>query len=228
MFPVSTQTDTVTVRVKDNENNEDSRSDTSTVTVAPSGKIIVKKVTEPSPDPTSTSFTFTGDAAGSIKDGETIEVQLNPGTYTSTEVAAAGFVLTSITCDDSNSTGNVETATATFNLEAGETVTCTFTNTKKMMSKVTDSSLCEFDVDPADGDQFRLSYVQDKAASKTYRLNSSNPGQFYYNVFYAGVPGEEAHLTIQIPYPFVTQGAVPIHVYSDYGLNADAVLLALR
>jgi len=93
------------------------------------------------------------------------------------------------------------------------------------MSKVTDSSLCEFDVDPVDGNQFRLSYIQDKAGSRTYRLNSSNPGQFYYNVFYAGLPGEGAHLTIQIPYPFVTQGAVPIHVYSDYGISDGGCFL---
>src|SRR5207249_5849365 len=55
---------------------------------------------------------------------------LAPGQYTSTETVPAGWALTSISCDDTNSTGNVGTATATFNAEAGETVTCTFTNTK--------------------------------------------------------------------------------------------------
>ena len=33
-----------------------------------------------------------------------------------------------IICDDANSTGDVNTATATFQLEAGETVKCTFSN----------------------------------------------------------------------------------------------------
>src|SRR2546422_11080852 len=60
----------------------------------------------------------------------TITASVAPGQYTSTETVPAGWALTSISCDDTNSTGNVGTATATFNAEAGETVTCTFTNTK--------------------------------------------------------------------------------------------------
>src|SRR5439155_649473 len=60
----------------------------------------------------------------------TITASVAPGQYTSTETVPAGWALTSISCDDANSTGNVGTATATFNAEAGETVTCTFTNTK--------------------------------------------------------------------------------------------------
>lgn len=95
------------------------------------GTIIVKKITDPSPDLT-TEFTFTGDAAGSIKDGGTIIVgDLKPGTYYSTEAVPGNFDLTDITCNDSNSTGDLATKKATFNLEAGETVTCTFTNTKQ-------------------------------------------------------------------------------------------------
>jgi hypothetical protein len=42
-----------------------------------------------------------------------------------------------------------------------------------------------------------------------YKLNASNPGQFSYNTFCLGC----ANLTVSVPYPFVTQGAVPIHVY---------------
>jgi hypothetical protein len=52
-----------------------------------------------------------------------------------------------------------------------------------------------------------------------YKLTSSNPGQFYYNVFYVGEPGEEVTLDIQIPYPFVTQGAVPIQVHDGVTYN---------
>jgi uncharacterized repeat protein (TIGR01451 family) len=108
---------------------------TCTFTNTKRGSIVVKKVTSPSPDATD-SFTFTGDAAGSIKDGGTITVpNLVPGTYSSTEAAAAGFDLTNISCDDANSatasSGNTGTRTATFKLDPGETVTCTFTNTKK-------------------------------------------------------------------------------------------------
>lgn len=90
--------------------------------------IIVRKLTVPSGAPT--QFTFTGNAAGTIGDGGSITVgNLNPGSYTSTEQVPAGWTLTSISCDDPNSSGSVSTATATFNVAAGQTVTCTFTDT---------------------------------------------------------------------------------------------------
>jgi uncharacterized repeat protein (TIGR01451 family) len=91
------------------------------------GTIIVEKQTDPDGAPD--SFTFSGDASGSIKDGEQIVVSnLLPGTYTSQETVPAGWTLTDITCNDGNSSGDLNTATATFQLEAGETVKCTFTN----------------------------------------------------------------------------------------------------
>jgi uncharacterized repeat protein (TIGR01451 family) len=91
------------------------------------GSIVVEKQTLPNGSPG--AFTFTGDAAGSIADDGKITVaNLVPGTYTSTEAAAQGYDLTKIECSDSNSTGNVGTRTATFSLQAGETVTCVFTN----------------------------------------------------------------------------------------------------
>jgi hypothetical protein len=91
------------------------------------GTIIVEKQTDP--DGALDDFTFTGDAAGSISDGQQIVVNdLQPGTYTSQETVPAGWDLTSIVCNDNNSSGNLSNRTATFRLEAGETVTCTFTN----------------------------------------------------------------------------------------------------
>ena len=54
---------------------------------------------------------------------------VSPGSYTSTEVAVGDpWELVSIVCDDANSTDNLASATVTFNVEAGEVVTCTFTN----------------------------------------------------------------------------------------------------
>jgi Prealbumin-like fold domain len=95
------------------------------------GKIIVEKQTDP--DGAAGNFTFTGTAAGTISDGGQIVVDnLVPGQYTSTEGdPTPAFDLTSIVCNDSNSSGNVGTRTATFNVEAGETVKCIFTNTKR-------------------------------------------------------------------------------------------------
>ena len=93
------------------------------------GTIIVNKQTIP--DGATGTFTFSGDAAGSIADGEQIVVNgLDPGTYTSIEAVSFGWELTSMVCDDGNSTVNLGTGTVTFQLEEGETVTCTFTNTE--------------------------------------------------------------------------------------------------
>jgi hypothetical protein len=94
------------------------------------GTIIVEKQTDP--NGSSETFDFTGDAAGTIGDGGTITVpNLVPGTYSSSEAAKAGWDLVGIACDDSDSTGDVSTRTATFRLGAGETVKCTFTNRQR-------------------------------------------------------------------------------------------------
>jgi hypothetical protein len=93
-------------------------------------KLIVEKQTVPNGAPG--NFTFTGTAAGTISDnGQIVVADLTPGTYTSIENdPAPSFLLSSIGCDDANSTGSLATRTATFRLEAGETVRCTFTNAK--------------------------------------------------------------------------------------------------
>ncbi len=92
-----------------------------------SGTIIVEKQTDP--DGMYGEFTFTGDAAGKISDnGQIVVSGLSAGTYTSTEVVPAGWQLTGIVCSDANSTGSIASATATFNLENGETVKCVFTD----------------------------------------------------------------------------------------------------
>ncbi len=109
---------------------------TCTYTNTKRGTIVVRKVTDPSPDPTNTSFSFSGDVSGNISNGGTLtRDNLTPGTYTATETVPSNFVLTAISCDDgasaTPSSGNVATATATFRLDPGETVTCTFTNRLK-------------------------------------------------------------------------------------------------
>jgi hypothetical protein len=82
-------------------------------------------------------------------------------------------------------------------------------------SLVTDSMLCSLT-----NDQFKLVYTPDQNAQGSWKLNASNPGQYYYNVFYTGSGDED--ITITLPYPFVTQGAVPIHVYSDVGVATNS------
>jgi CSLREA domain-containing protein len=100
------------------------------------GRIAVRKITDPNPDPTDTRFAFTGAATGSIRNGEALSVDnLVPGTYRVTEVVPDQFELISISCDDGASPqpsfGDVSAATATFRLDPGEVVTCTFVNRLK-------------------------------------------------------------------------------------------------
>ncbi|MDH3707021.1 MAG: hypothetical protein OES57_13205, partial [Acidimicrobiia bacterium] len=94
------------------------------------GTIAVAKETVPDADPA--TFDFTGDVAATLGDGQTsTPVEVIPGQYTSTETVPAGWDLTDISCDDNDSTGTA--ATATFNVQPGEDVVCTFTNTKRGM-----------------------------------------------------------------------------------------------
>ena len=89
-------------------------------------------------------------------------------------------------------------------------------------SAVTDSSLCYFDQDPnVFGQQFTLIFIEDPANPGTFQLTASNPGQFYYNVFYNGPAGSPVRLAIRIPYPFVTQGSIPVQEFSQVSFNSQ-------
>jgi hypothetical protein len=101
----------------------------------PSG-ISVKKQTDPAESPTSgTEFQFhlvnnTGGVDFKLRHGGTQSFDLPPGNYTVQEPAAAGYDLTGIACNDSDSTGSTADRQANFRVAAGEHVTCTFTNKK--------------------------------------------------------------------------------------------------
>jgi len=91
------------------------------------GTIVLRKQTLPANS--SDTFTFTGAVSGSIPSGARIIAgALAPGGYGSTEQVPVGWTLKGIECDDANSTIDVPSATAMFQVEAGETVTCVFTN----------------------------------------------------------------------------------------------------
>ncbi len=83
------------------------------------------------------SAQFTGDVAGTIvtNGGEIQTSNILPGTYTSVESAMTGWDLTALSCDDGRSTTpsttDIQTRTATFKVDPGETIVCTFTNTKR-------------------------------------------------------------------------------------------------
>ena len=83
-------------------------------------------------------------------------------------------------------------------------------------SMITNTELCTFDYDTSvPGSTLRLLFTPDTGGG--YKLNASNPGQFYYNVF-DSVPGTK--ITFTLPYPFVTQGATPIHAYDGVGISS--------
>jgi hypothetical protein len=96
----------------------------------------------------------------------------------------------------------------------------------QIFSVVTDAGLAQYDTDPnIAGNQLNLIYVQNSGAG--YELNTSNPGQLSDNAFFSGAPGSSVTLTLTVPYPFITQGSVPTHVYSSYKLSGATPNLSI-
>ena len=77
--------------------------------------------------PAGGTFSLDDDADGTLSNMATF-TNLRQGAYTVAEGVVGGWALTSLTCDDTNSTGDVGTRTASIQLDPGETVACTFTN----------------------------------------------------------------------------------------------------
>jgi hypothetical protein len=114
---------------------------TCTFTNTKRGTIIVEKRTIPAG--ATGSFSFSGDASGSIgHGGEIVVANLVPGSYTATEAdPTSTFDLTDITCREDvagavPSSGNLGRRTATFKLDPGETIRCTFINNQRGMVDV--------------------------------------------------------------------------------------------
>jgi hypothetical protein len=101
------------------------------------GTLRIRKVT--SPAGSTTPFTFdVSTSLGqpfSIADQGVQEYTVDPGSYQVTERATDGWTLAGAGCDDTDSSTNGATATA--NVAAGETVTCTFNNTQNTTPPVT-------------------------------------------------------------------------------------------
>ncbi len=103
------------------------------------GQIEIEKQTLPDGDSTQFSFTAadlpgTADDTFSLSDdGVRTVMSVPPGDYEVSEDGEAGFDLTGLTCNDGASMTPSTTAasTATIQVDPGETVRCTFTNTKR-------------------------------------------------------------------------------------------------
>ena len=91
--------------------------------------IVIRKATLPSGD--ATEFAFSGALDARLSDGEIASSVVGPGEHTVAETELAGWDVSAIRCDDSDSSGNAATRTATFRVGAGETVECVFENTKQ-------------------------------------------------------------------------------------------------
>lgn len=106
------------------------------------GTVIIRKVTDPTPDTTDTTFDYTttgglDPATFDLKDGENQNygATVQAGEYSVTETSPGpDFALAELDCsasDDGNGstiTPDLATATVDFDLAAGDTVDCTYTN----------------------------------------------------------------------------------------------------
>ena len=82
--------------------------------------------------------------------------------------------------------------------------------------QVTDSSLCVFNTGSNPSmRQFDRNFTQ----NGYYTLGATNPGQYYWNVNVEGTPGTQKSVTLTLPWPFVTQGNMPVHVYDGVFFN---------
>jgi hypothetical protein len=177
------------------------------------GTIVVEKQTIPDGD--LQQFTFTGDAADTIgDDGQIIVGGLLPGTYNSTEVVPAGWDLTSIVCNDTDSSGDTGTGTATFDLDAGEVVKCTFTDEKLgtiIIEKVSVGGVATFNFTsdiPGEPPSFNITTASGSANQTTF----SNLAAGTYNVTESG-PSP--------PWNFTDLSCVPDQSISDQTATID-------
>lgn len=105
-------------------------------------ELIVEKVTDPAADPQTFTFTtnlpgnstFTLSTAGAAPLSRTFSI--TTGNYSVSELPVIGWEATASACSDGSAAGSID-------LQPGELVTCTFTNTKQaelIVDKVTDPS----------------------------------------------------------------------------------------
>lgn len=123
------------------------------------GRIIIEKQTLP--DGNQESFTFNPSWSSmdfNLSDGGSKESALVPGTYSIVESAKSGWDLTSAVCSDRSSISAIR-------LDAGETVTCVFTNTKRAQLTITKDAIDN------DAEDFRFATNFD--ASPSYGYQSS-------------------------------------------------------
>jgi hypothetical protein len=161
--------------------------------------------------------------------GNTLTANVTGGTqpYTySWTVDNAAWAIASKTANPVSFSAPNAASSATFTVVVtdtnGCTTTCTELVTSTPSSLVTDTMRCTLlPTSCSAANSLRLLFTQDPQNMPCYKLTASNPGQFYYNVFYTGPVGSTVDFYISLPYPFVTQGANPVEFYDGVTVNAS-------
>ena len=162
-----------------------------------------------------------------VKDDNGTPLNLLDDKVVGTIASLAAGASTTLTLNGTVTAGsytNIGSASANYSDSAGHNKPVSATDASSYLvtgGLVTNSSLCTFDTNGSlAGKQFNLLFTPDfLQGSGNYKISDTNPGQFYYNMFYNGAPNSTITVDLNIPYPFVTQGAVPIHVYDDVGIT---------
>lgn len=143
------------------------------------GRVVVEKQTNP--EGSGEPFSFTATWGGfSLKDNEQHDSgPLAAGTYAVTETIPSGWAQTNVTCSDGSDPSQIS-------LQAGETVTCVFTNTQKGVITI------EKQTTPADSQQqfeFNPSWsdVNFSLSDNQYQAFELLPGE--YQVVELSLPG---------------------------------------
>jgi hypothetical protein len=78
-----------------------------------------------------------------------------------------------------------------------------------------DATVCNIDGVCEQENQFRLAFTPDVQQWPAHKANATQPGQFFYNLVYEGPP---TTIDVVIPYPFITVGGNPGHIYDATAL----------
>jgi hypothetical protein len=191
---------------------------TCTFTNTQRGQIVVKKVTNPSSD-TTTQFSFTPSYGSGFKltngQSNTSDYLKPGGGYSVSETATSGWDQTGATCDNGGSPSSITVA-------AGQTVTCTFTNTQRGYAKVlkTVNGLA-----PSGSQAFTFQLRSGASATasgtvlETLIANATNGGVITFAT--ALVPGQTYQLCEQMQPGWMTTLGPPLYsVYNPSGDNS--------
>jgi hypothetical protein len=116
------------------------------------------------------------------------------------------------------------TRTWTVSDHCGNSASCPQTITCSCQpSLITDTLRCTLLPTPCSvNNSLRLIWTQDPQNFPCYKCTASNPGQFYYNMFYSGTVGSSVTFNVTIPWPFVTQGANPVEGYDFFTVSPNS------